>query len=153
MDRNVTHAYIFCNSRTAFSLPAVAPFPCHHSWVLFRGTPLNPLHILTNRYLHRFTPQPTFQTRSKYGPTLQVSYVVLPFITSRPLRLPCAPHTFLAGFTQLESCLPQLESCGDAGISGPTSVIFHRMPLAIPRVPIRCIRPLLPRWLWPSPNN
>ena len=119
MDRNVTHAYIFCNSRTAFSLPAVAPFSCHHSWVLFRGTPLNPLLILTNRYLHRFTSQPTFQTRSKYGPTLQVSYVVLPFITSRPLRLPYAPHTFLAGFTQLESCLPQVESCGDAGISGP----------------------------------
>jgi hypothetical protein len=101
-----------------FSLPAVTPFSCHHSWVLFRGTPLNPLLILTNRYLHRFTSQPTFQTRSKYGPTLQVSYVVLPFITSRPLRLPYAPHTFLAGFTQLESCLPQLESCGDAGISG-----------------------------------
>ena len=118
MDRDVTHAYIFYNSRTAFSLPAVAPFSCHHSWVLFRGTPLNPLLILTNRYLHRFTSQPTFQTRSKYGPTLQVSYVVLPFITSRPLRLPYAPHTLLAGFTQLESCLPQLESCGDAGISG-----------------------------------
>lgn len=101
-----------------FSLPAVAPFSCHHSWVLLRGTPLNPLLILTNRYLHRFTSQPTFQTRSKYGPTLQVSYVVLPFITSRPLRLPYAHHTFLAGFTQLESCLPQVESCGDAGISG-----------------------------------
>ena len=144
MDRNVTHAYIFCNSRTAFSLPAVAPFSCHHSWVLFRGTPLNPLLILTNRYLHRFTPQPTSQTRSKYGPTLQVSYVVLPFITSKPLRLPYAHHTFLAGFTRLESCLPQLESCGDAGISGPTSVIFHRMPMALPRVPIRCISPLLP---------
>ena len=144
MDRGVTHAYIFCNSRTAFSLPAVAPLSRHHSWVLFRGTPLNPLLILTKGYLHRFTPQPTFQTWSKYGPTLQVSYAILPFITSRPLRLPYAPHTLLAGFTRLEVCLPQLEPCGDAGISSPTSVIFHRMPPAIPRVPIRCPCPLLP---------
>ncbi len=144
MDRGVTHAYIFCNSRTAFSLPAAAPFSCHHSWVLFRGTPLNPLFILTNRYLHRFTPQLTFQTRSKCGPTLQISYVVLSFITSRPLRLPYAHDPPLAGFTRLEEGLPQLEPCGDAGISGPTSVIFHRMPLAIPRVPTRCFRPFLP---------
>ena len=116
-----------------FSLPAMAPLSCHHSWVLFRGTPLNPLLILTNRYLHRFTPQPTFQTRSKYGPTLQVSYVVLPFITSRPLRLPYAPHTLLAGFTQLESCLPQLESCGDAGIPGP--YLRYLSPHAIGHTP------------------
>jgi hypothetical protein len=127
-----------------FSLPVVAPFSRFHSWVLFRGTPINPLLILTKRYTHRFTPQSTSQTRSKYGPTLQVSYVVLPFITSRPLRLPYARHTLLAGFTRLESCLPQLEPCGDAGISGPNFVVFHRMPLAIPRVNIRCICPFLP---------
>ncbi len=29
--------------------------------------------------------------------------------------------------------------------------IFHRMPMAIPRVPCRCICPLLPCRLWPSP--
>ncbi len=56
----------------------------------------------------------------------------------------------------LESCyrqkrIPQLEHCRDAGISGPTSVIFHRMPMAIPRVPCRCICLLLPCRLWPSP--
>ena len=45
----------------------------------------------------------------------------------------------------------RLEPCRDAGISGPTSVIFHRMPMAIPRVPCRCICPLLPCRLWPSP--
>ncbi len=144
MDRNVTSADIFCNSRTAFF------FACNGSVLLppqlgfGMRVPVNPLIILTNRYLHRFTPQSTIQTRSKYGHTLQVSYVVLPFITSRPLRLPYVHRLILTGFTRFDSCLPQLESCGDAGISSPTSVIFHRMPLAIPRVPIRCIRPLLP---------
>jgi len=119
----------------------MAPFSHHRSWVLICGTPVNPLLILTIGYPHCFTPQPTFQTRSKYGPTLKAGYVVLPVITSRPFRLPYARRTNLAGFTRLEPCLPQVESCGDAGISGPTSVIFHRMPLAIPRVPIRCICP------------
>jgi len=94
----------------------------------------------------------TNQTRSKYGPTLKVSCVVLPVITSRPLRLPYAHNTILASFTQLEPCLPQAESCGDARISGPTSVIFRHMPMAIPRVPCRCSYPLLPCKLWPSPN-
>jgi len=115
--------------------------------------PVNPLLILTNTYLHCFSPQFTFQTRSKYGPTLKAGYVVLPVITSRPLRLPYARHTLLAGFSRLEACLPQLEHCGDAGISGPTSAIFHRMPLALPRVLCRCIYPLLPCKHWPSPNN
>ena len=105
----------------------MAPFSNHHSWVLIRGTPVNPPLILTNRYLHCFAPQLTFQTRSKYGPALRESFVVFPVITSRPLRLPYAHNTILAGFIRLESCLPQLEFCGDAGISGPTSVIFHRM--------------------------
>jgi hypothetical protein len=127
-----------------FPLPAVAPSSCRHSWVLFRGTPPNPLLILTKRYLHRFTPQPTFQTRSKYGPTLKAGYVVLPVLTSRPLRLPYTLHSTLAGFTRLESRLPRVEPRGDAGISGPTSVIFHRIPLAIPRVPVKCFCPLLP---------
>jgi hypothetical protein len=94
----------------------------------------------------------TNQTRSKYGPTLQVSYVVLPIITSRPLRLPYAPNTHLAGFIRLDRCLPRAEPHGDAGISGPTSVIFHRMPMAIPRVPCRCSCPLLPCRLRPSPR-
>ncbi len=93
----------------------------------------------------------TNQTRSKYGPTLGVSYVVLPVISSRPLRLPYARNPYLASFTQLDRCLPQVESCGDAGISGPTSVIFHRMPMALPRVPCRCTYPLLPCKHWPSP--
>jgi len=31
-------------------------------------------------------------------------------------------------------------------------IIFHRMPLAILRVPCRCISPLLPCRHWPSPN-
>jgi len=93
----------------------------------------------------------TNQTRSKYGPTLRISYVVLSIITSRPPRLPYAPNSYLTGFTQLDSCLPQAESCGDAGTSGPTSVIFHRMPLALPRVLCRCSYPLLACRLWPSP--
>ena len=95
----------------------------------------------------------TNQTRSKYGPTLRISYVVLSIITSRPPRLPYAPNPYLAGFTQLDSCLPQAESCGDAGTSGPTSVIFHRMPLALPRVLCRCSYPLLACRLWPSPYH
>ena len=95
----------------------------------------------------------TNQTRSKYGPTLKVSYVVSPVITSKPLRLPYARNSSLAGFTRLDRRLPQVEFRGDARISGPTSIIFHRMPMAIPRVPCRCIYPLLPCRLWPSPNH
>jgi len=101
--------------------------------------------------LSTHAPFLTNQTRSKCGPTLGASYSVLPVITSRPLRLPHAHSTYLAGFTRLDSCLPQAESCGDARTSGPTSVIFHRMPMAIPRVPCRCPCPLLPCRLWPSP--
>ena len=110
--------------RNGFSLPAMAPFSDHRSWVLICGTPVNPLLILTNGYPHCFTPQPTFQTRSKYGPTLKAGYVVLPVITSKPLRLPYARNTTLAGFIRLDWCLPQSELCGDAGISGPTSLSF-----------------------------
>ena len=95
----------------------------------------------------------TKQTRSKHDPTLKVSYVVLAVITSRPLRVPYTRNTYLAGFTRLDKCLPQVESCGNARISAPTSVIFHRMPLALPRVPCRCSCPLLPCKLWPSPCN
>jgi hypothetical protein len=51
----------------------------------------------------------TNQTGSKCGPTLRVSSVVLPFITSRPLRLPCAPNLSLASFTQLDTRLPPSE--------------------------------------------
>jgi len=51
----------------------------------------------------------TNQTGSKCGPTLQVSSVVLPFITSGPLRLPCAPNMSLTGFTQLDTRLPPSE--------------------------------------------
>ena len=94
----------------------------------------------------------TDQTRSKYGPTLKASYVFLPVITSRPLRLPYALNTHLAAFTQLDGCLPWAEPHGDAGISGPTSVIFHRMPLALPRVPRRYSYPFLPCRLRPSPS-
>ena len=64
---------------------------------------------------------------------------------------PYAHNTCLAGFIRLDKCLPQAESHGDAGISGPTSVISHRMPLALPRVPCRCLCPFLPCKLWPSP--
>ncbi len=66
----------------------------------------------------------TNQTRSKYGPTLRASYVVLPVFTSRPLRLPYVHNICLAGFTQLDRRLPQSKYCGDAGISGPTSLSF-----------------------------
>ena len=116
------------------------------------------MHVLHERPLSVafFSTHASFltnQTRSKYGPTLQVSYVVLPFITSRPLRLPYAHNTYLVGFTLLDTCLLPSEYNRDAGISGPTSAIFHRMPLAIPRVPCRCARPFLPYRRWPSPNQ
>ena len=132
---------------------ARVPYRSHTTlgWVLLAPGPVNRQIILAIQPTHCSTFQLTIQTRSKYGPTLKVSYVVLPVITSRPLRLPYARNLYLAGFTQLDRCLPQLEHCRDAGISGPTSVIFHRMPMAIPRVPCRCICPLLPCRLWPSP--
>ncbi len=137
-----------------FKFLARAPHrsPTTLGWVLFSGVPVNPHLILTTRLIHCFAFQLTAQTQSKYGPTLKASYVVLPVITSRPLRLPYARHTSLAGFIRLETCLPQAESCGNAGISGPTSVIFHRMPMALPRVPCRCSHPFLPWQLWPSPQ-
>ena len=116
------------------------------------GVPVNPHIILTIKSIHCSAFQLTIQTRSKYGPTLKAGYVVLPVITSRPLRLPYAHHTYLAGVTQLDPCLPQTESCRGAGISGPSSVICHRMPMALPRVPARCLCPLLPWQLWPSPQ-
>ena len=53
--------------------------------------------------IHRSALQPTDQTRSKHGPTLGAGYVVLPVITSGPLRLPCARRAPLAGFTRLEA--------------------------------------------------
>ena len=118
--------------------------PTTLGWVLFSGVPVNPHLILTTRLIHCFAFQLTAQTRSKYGPTLKASYVVLPVITSWPLRLPYAHNTHLEGFTQLDACLPRAESRGNAGISGPTSVIYHRMPPALLRVPARCLRPLLP---------
>ncbi len=114
------------------------------------GVPANPHIILTIESIHCSAFQLTIQTRSKYGPTLKTGYVVLSVITSGPLRLPYAHHRHLAGFTRLDSCLPQVESCRDAGISGPSSVICHRMPMALPRVPARCLCPLLPWQLWPS---
>ena len=95
----------------------------------------------------------TTQTRSKHGPTLRARFALLPFITSRPLRLPYAHNIPLAGVTQLESCLPRSEFRGDARTSGLTLVVFHRMPLAVPRVPCRCAGPLLPCRRWPSPYN
>ncbi len=64
------------------------------------------------------------QTRSKYGPTLKKGYVVLPVITSRPLRLPYVRRSPLAGFIRLEEYLLQQEYCRDAGISGSTSLSF-----------------------------
>jgi hypothetical protein len=128
----------------------------HHSrrltvGFLFIGVPVNPTLYPHHLVVRCFAPQPTAETRSKYGPTLKASYVVLPVITSRPLRLPYARNTSLAGLIRLELHLPQLEFCGDAGISGLSSVIFHHMPPAIPRVPCRCICSFLPCKLWPSP--
>ena len=105
-------------------MSVVVPFSHHHTWILFRGASVNPLLILIIEYLHCFTTQPTFQTRSKYGPTLKAGYVVLPVITSRPLRLPYARRLPLAGFIRLESDLLQQEYCRDAGISGSTSLSF-----------------------------
>lgn len=133
--------------------PFVAPLPTTHGWVLFTGVPVNPTHYPHHLPVRCFAPQPTAKTRSKYGPTLEASYVVLPVITSRPLRLPYARNTALAGLIRLELRLPQMEFCGNAGISGPTSVIFHHMPPAIPRVPCRCICSFLPCKLWPSPRK
>ena len=118
--------------------------PTTSGWVLLRGVPVNPHIILTIDSIHCSPIQLTDQTRSKYGPTLRTSYVVLSVIASRPLRLPYARHTLLAGFTRLDACLTRLEHRIDAGTSGPTSVIYHRMPLALLRVPIWCLCPLLP---------
>lgn len=42
---------------------------------------------------------------------------------------------------------------GTVGLSGPTSVVCLRMLSALPRVPYRCIRPLLPGRHWPSPST
>ena len=66
------------------------------------GVPINPHIILTLPSNRCSAFQPTIQTRSKHGPTLKASYVVLPVITSRPLRLPCTRHMNLEGFTQLD---------------------------------------------------
>ena len=57
---------------------------------------------------------------------------------------PYAHNTSLASFTQLESHLLPLEFSRNGGISSPTSIIFHRMPLALPRVPVRCLFPFFP---------
>ena len=42
---------------------------------------------------------------------------------------------------------------GGAGISGPNSDIFHRMPSALPRVHCKCLYPLLPCSFLPSPSD
>ena len=123
---------------------STAPSPAATVGILFTGYPSSRTLSLCFRSIRCFASQLTVQTRSKYGPTLRAGFVVLPVITSRPLRLPYVHTIYLAGFTRLDTCLPQLEFCRDAGISGPTSAIFHRMPLAIPRVPVRCFCPLLP---------
>jgi len=94
-------------------------------WFLLAPGPVNRQINLAIQPTRCSTFQLTIQTRSKYGPTLKVSYDVLPVITSRPFQLPYARNLYLAGFTQLDRCLPQLEHCRDAGISGPTSLIFH----------------------------
>jgi hypothetical protein len=60
----------------------------------------------------------TEQTRSKQGPTLRVSYVVSPIITSGPLRVPSAHHPNLAGFIQLGPGLPPMEFGGGGRTSG-----------------------------------
>jgi hypothetical protein len=61
----------------------------------------------------------TEQARSKQGPTLRVSYVVSPIITSRPLRHPSAHHSDLVGFIRLDPDLPPMEYGGDGRTSGP----------------------------------
>ena len=151
-DGNVTRVCIRHNSRRFNFLTRKthrSQTPC--SWVLVRRVPVNRLSILMTKIHSLFRISTYRLTRSKYGPTLKAGYVVLPVITSRPLRLPYAHHLHLAGFTRLVGGLPQAESCGDAGISGLSSVICHRMPMALPRVPARCLHPLLPWQLWPSP--
>ncbi len=59
-----------------------------------------------------------------------------------PSDFPYARNVLLAGFTQLDARLPPVETGGNAGISSPTSIIFHHMPMAIPRVPYQCSCPL-----------
>ncbi len=76
--------------------------PTNHGWVLFHGVPVNPYSILAIQTFYCSAFQDAVQTRSKYGPTLKAGYVVLPVITSRPLRLPYALHIILAGFIRLE---------------------------------------------------
>ena len=129
--------------RFLLSLSA-APVSNGYSGDFVLGYPSSRALSLCSKSIRCFASQLTVQTRSKCGPTLRTGYVVLPLITSRPLRLPCANCANLAGFIRLESCLPQLEFCEDAGISGPTSVICHRMPSALLRVPVRCKCPFLP---------
>ncbi len=144
-DGNVTRVCIRHNSRRFNFLARKthrSQTPC--GWVLVRRVPVNRLSILMTKIHSLFRISTYRLTRSKYGPTLRASFVVLSVITSRPLRLPYAHHTLLAGFIRLDAYLPQVESCADAGISGPTSIICHRMPSALLRVPVRCICPLLP---------
>jgi len=129
----------------------------HHSqttlgWVLLTPGPVNRQIILAIQPTHCSTFQLTIQTRYEVWPHAQGKLCCLTVITSRPLRLPYARNLYLAGFhPNFDRRLPQLEHSRDAGISGPTSVIFRRMPMAIPRVLCRCICPLLPCRLWPSP--
>ena len=117
------------------------------------GVSVNPHVILTIDAISCFAFQPAAQRRSKYGPTLKASFVVLPVITLKPLQLSYAHHKPFAGVIRLNACLARLEHRASTGISDPISPICHRMPLAIPQVPIKCPCLLLPFWRWPSHNK
>ena len=63
-------------------------------------------------------------------------------ITSRPLRHPSTHRSSLAGFSRLEAELTAAEvrrRWSRVQVQG--SVLCLRMPLALPRVPVRCVLP------------
>jgi hypothetical protein len=126
--------------------------PTATGWVLLKRGPRKPVH-----YPHH-TIYPLFRISTHTLNTVEVwphaqGRLCCParhHFKATPTSLRPLPP--LAGFTRLDGGLPQAEPCGDAGISGLSSVICHRMPMALPRVPARCLCPLLPWQLWPSPS-
>jgi hypothetical protein len=101
--------------------------PTTAGWVLLKRGPRKPAHYPHHQIYPLFRISTHNLNAVEVWPQLKAGYVVLPVITSRPLRPPYAHRMLLAGFIQLDTCLPQAKSCGDAGISGLPSVICHRM--------------------------
>ena len=89
----------------------------------------------------------------KSGLTLGASYVVLPVITSGPVRLPLRPSLRSLYITLSLLSYPPRSLAETVRVSGPTSCFCHRMPPSLLRVPDRCVFPLLHDRLWPSPKT